>query len=183
MCEPTTWAMVGMAALAAGSTYMQVDAQNKQTDYQNANATTEQQNAVNAAKIDYSASEQQQQQLAQQAADQKFTQRREAAKERAMLRLNSQENGLNGSVVTSQFQALEVSNAMANNVTDNNQVNQNQQNNFDMLKIGTNAQSRINQAQSNKRYGISGINSGLQIATSGASGAFTGATTAKTMGW
>jgi len=182
MCDPVS-ASVAMASLLAASTYMQIDAQNKQTDYQNEVANVEQQNAINATKLDYVASQNQQEQLAQQRADESFQRRRAAARERAMLRLSSEEGGLNGSVVTSQFQALEARESMANDVIQNNTVNQLQQNELDQYKIYTNSQSRINQAQSSKRYGVSGLNAGLQIASGSASGAMSGGTFAKNMGW
>lgn len=161
MCNPMAIGVIGLAMSAAG-TVSSISQGNK-----NADAAMEAAN--NAAQADYNATEEKQNQIAEQGSDQKLERKRLAMRERASLRTASADMGLSG--VEERFSAAsQLNEDLALGSIDKNVTNGIAQTQLENEKTFAINKGRINTAESNKMRGGA---AGLQVASSSLKG-FTG---------
>lgn len=172
MCSPM---MAIGAIMSVASTAMQIKAQNDQIDAQNKRASQRQEAAEKDLAFQQSQELMQQEQSISRAAQKKEEIQREAIRERARARVLSGESGLAGSTVERQFITQQIQEGQSvGNVMENLQRQMTQQG-YQSIGREAQTQSQINQLESQKRTGTSGLSRGLQIGASGLSGYQSGA--------
>lgn len=191
MCNP---AAIVMAVMSVASTAMSVAAQSQQIEAMNdqanaarsaseANTKMEADAAANAAAQDYMAVGAQQDEINQQAAQEKQQRALLAMRERAALRVSAGEAGLAGGVVDGAIKDTYMNESADMGTLEANRANKIKQAQLSKGQIQATAQGRVNQGISNMRSTFaqnpnktapSAWVSGLQIGMAGASGAMQG---------
>lgn len=165
--------MVAMAAVsalaAAGSTALQIKAQNKQAEATQQAAVNEYNNQVQQQEI-------REQQIAQQAGQELSERAKQAMRERAKLRTVTGESGIAGSTVDRLKTESLMSESYDVAVLEENISNVMKQEYFKEKGTQTRLQSEIDKAESSKTQGSM---AGLQIGLSGLSGGISGYSSVK----
>jgi hypothetical protein len=165
MCDVAT-AMLVMGGLAAGTSALQINSQNKAA-YAAADS------ASNAATADYAAVSDAADQVNVQANAEALKLRREALVERGRLVAAQSETGFIGNSPLVELNNQRLKEQEALGTVDYNRGNALMQNSRDMSKIFAAATGRYNEAKSTR---VNPFAAGLMIATSGVQGAGTGYT-------
>ena len=169
MCNPAIAVAVISAVATAASTAMSISAQNDQAE---ASADA----AKNAASADYMQQTEQQSQVDQQSAIEKSERARQAMIERASLRAAQGESGLAGISQNREMNQVDFNQSYDASIMEANRANKIRQIETEKNSTYTNAQGRVNMANSSM---VSNAMAGLQIGMSGTSGALQGYTYGK----
>ena len=168
MCNPLI-AMAVMAVASTASTAISIDAQNRQAE---ASADA----AKNAAAADYQQQIEQQSQVDQQSAIDKSERARQAMMERASLRVAQGESGLAGISHMQEQNAVDMKQTYDTSIMEANRANRIRQIDAEKNSTYTNAQGRVNMANSSL---VSNAMAGLQIGMAGVNSAVQGYTYGK----